>query len=81
LQGLKPVDIADGYELAYEKVAELLPGLVVKSADDLRDVEKVKGFLKSAIMSKQVNYSDLIADLVAKACSESSLLDYRPSDL
>jgi len=66
--GLKPVDIADGYELAYEKVAELLPGMVVKSADDLRDMEKVKGFLKSSIMSKQVNNSDLIADLVAKAC-------------
>jgi chaperonin GroEL (HSP60 family) len=69
-QGLKPVDIADGYELAYEKVADLLPGMVAASADDLRDVEKVEGYLKSSIMSKQVNYSDLIADLVAKACGE-----------
>jgi len=70
LQGLKPVDIADGYELAYEKVTELLPKMVAASADDLRDLEKVKGFLKSSIMSKQVNYTDLIADLVAKACRE-----------
>ncbi len=67
------MDISDGYEQAHERVAEALPKLVVGSADELLDVEKVGLYLKSAVMSKQLNYADFISQLVAKACGGSSL--------
>jgi chaperonin GroEL (HSP60 family) len=73
LQGLKPVEIAAGYELAYEKVVEILPGLVASTFTDLTDVEKVRKVLKASIMSKQYENYELIAELVAKACGRLSV--------
>uniref|UniRef100_A0A915Q5C0 T-complex protein 1 subunit theta n=1 Tax=Setaria digitata TaxID=48799 RepID=A0A915Q5C0_9BILA len=66
--GLSPSEIADGYEKAVDKTLEILPSLVVKKADDLRDVELVQKYLKSAVMSKQYDNVDFITHLVAKAC-------------
>ena len=54
--------------MAYEKAAEILPKLVVEKAENLNDLEQVRKYLKSSIMSKQFEHYDLIADLVAKAC-------------
>ncbi|CAD5226986.1 unnamed protein product [Bursaphelenchus xylophilus] len=69
--GLKPVEIAAGYELAFEKTAEILPELVVSKELDLYDLEKVRKVLKASIMSKQYDHYELIADLVAKACVQT----------
>ncbi|VDN02439.1 unnamed protein product [Thelazia callipaeda] len=66
--GLSPSEIADGYEKATDEVLEILPSLVIREANDLRDVTSVQKFLKSAIMSKQYDNVDLITSLVAKAC-------------
>lgn len=68
---MNPSEIADGYENAVDKTLEILPSLVVKKAEDLRNIELVKKYLKSAIMSKQYDNVDFIAHLVAKACGES----------
>lgn len=68
LQGLPPVEIADGYEQALTQALTILPSLVVKKAENLRDVVEVKKFLKSAVMAKQYDNVDLITELVAKAC-------------
>ncbi|MCP9257954.1 T-complex protein 1 subunit theta [Dirofilaria immitis] len=66
--GLSPSEIANGYENAVDKTLEILPSLVVKKADDLRDIGLVQKYLKSTIMSKQYDNVDFITELVAKAC-------------
>ncbi|CAB3405977.1 unnamed protein product [Caenorhabditis bovis] len=66
--GMTPQEVAAGYELAAEKALEILPTLVVKEAADLKDINEVRQYLRSAITSKQYDNEDIIADLVAKAC-------------
>ncbi|VDN19722.1 unnamed protein product [Gongylonema pulchrum] len=68
IRGLNPREIADGYEQAAEKALAILPSLVVKKAEDLRDVVAVQKYLRSAVMSKQYANVDFITNLVAKAC-------------
>lgn len=66
--GMTPQEVAAGYEQAAEKALEILPSLVVKEASDLKNMEEVRLYLRSAITSKQYDNEDVIADLVAKAC-------------
>lgn len=73
---MSPSEIADGYESAVDKTLEILPSLVVKKVEDLRDVEVVQKCLKSAVMSKQYDNVDFITHLVAKACGRYFALLY-----
>lgn len=66
--GIKPVEIAEGYEVAAKKALEILSELSVAEIKDLRNEADVKRAIRGALMSKQLGHEDFLADLVSKAC-------------
>ena len=65
--GLHTAEIVLGYERAHKKLLEILPSLVVKSVQDIRDKEDLVYALKPIIGTKQYGYEDLLSNLVAEA--------------
>jgi len=68
--GLKPCDVAEGYELALTKSLEVLDESVVANVDDLKKQEDVVKAIRTAVMSKLYGYEDELADLVFEACKK-----------
>jgi T-complex protein 1 subunit theta len=66
--GLKPTEIAEGYELALEKALTVLETLKCGEIKDSRDLAEVKKAIRSSVMSKQYGNEDFITELIAKAC-------------
>lgn len=61
-------EVISGYQKAYDKALEILPSLVVKSLDNLRDADQLKVAIRSVLATKQYGYEDLLSDLVVQAC-------------
>ena len=66
--GLKPTEIAEGYEAALGKALEYLEDMPCYTVNDSKDIEQVKRAIKTSIMSKQYGHEDFLADLITKAC-------------
>eukprot|EP01118_Nematostelium_gracile_P004350 TRINITY_DN1508_c0_g1_i1.p1 TRINITY_DN1508_c0_g1~~TRINITY_DN1508_c0_g1_i1.p1 ORF type:complete len:539 (+),score=164.83 TRINITY_DN1508_c0_g1_i1:68-1684(+) len=67
-KGIHPSEIVTGFSKGSEKALQILEELSVAEVKDLRNVEEVTKFLRTAISSKQHGYEDLLAPLIAKAC-------------
>lgn len=66
--GLHTAEIVTGYQRALDKTFEILPELVVKTIQNIRDPKELKEAVKSVLATKQYGYEDLLTDLVCDAC-------------
>lgn len=73
--GLHPSEIVSGYQRAYEKTLEILPTLVVKKVQNIRDKAEVSAAIRSILATKQFGYEDVLSDLV----TEAALITFPPS--
>ena len=67
--GLKPTEVASGYELALEKALSVLETCSCKEVKDVRNESEVLPVIRTAVMSKQYGYEDFIAKLIVTACT------------
>jgi len=72
--GLHPSQIVTGYEQAMKKALVLLneERLVALKVEDVRDHAQVAKALLASVSSKVPNYANFMAELVAKACINST---------
>jgi len=66
--GLKPTEVAEGYEIALEKAMEVMETLSCYEVKNTKDEVAVKKAIKTAVMSKQYGNEDFITGLISKAC-------------
>lgn len=67
--GLKPTEVAEGYELALEKALEILETLSCYEVKDISNKKEVKKVIKAAVMSKQYGNEEFLANLITNACT------------
>jgi len=69
-RGLHPSEIIAGFNKASQKALEILEGLATHKCQDVKNIDEVTKFLKSAIASKQYGYENVLTPIIAKACLE-----------
>jgi len=66
--GLKPTEVAEGYELALGKALDILETLTCFEVKNTKDEESVKKAIRTAVMSKQYGNEDFLSEIISKAC-------------
>jgi T-complex protein 1 subunit theta len=71
-RGLHPSEIISGYNRASQKATEIIEDMATIKVEDIKNVDQIAKFLKSAIASKQYGYEEFLAPIIAKACIDVS---------
>eukprot|EP01036_Dinobryon_divergens_P039843 gene39843-52589_t len=66
--GLHTAEIVEGYLRAYERALAILPELVVRSVENIRDAGQLHNAIKSVMATKHYGYEDFLSGLVVDAC-------------
>ncbi|KAM7542847.1 hypothetical protein Aperf_G00000003218 [Anoplocephala perfoliata] len=66
--GLSVSQVVDGYEMAGKKALKYLDDIVLKEIGDLKNISDVAPVIKTSLMSKQLNISEFLSQLIASAC-------------
>merc|ERR1711992_152328 len=67
--GLKPTEVAEGYELACRKALEFLENCTCHEIKDAKNLDEVTKAVRTAVMSKQYGHEDFLSDLIVRACT------------
>ena len=67
--GLKPTEVAEGYELACRKALEFLDSCTCHEIKDAKNLDEVTKAVRTAVMSKQYGHEDFLSDLIVRACT------------
>ncbi|KAI9292556.1 chaperonin-containing T-complex theta subunit Cct8 [Neoconidiobolus thromboides FSU 785] len=67
--GLKPSEVAQGYEIASKKALELLETLCVENIENINESDLTLKVIEAAVGSKMNGYQGFLAKLVWDACS------------
>lgn len=70
-QGVVVADVIAGYDAAFERIQKVLaePENVVSPVADVRNPGELAKVLRTALASKQYGYEDVLAPIVAQACT------------
>nr|CDS25993.1 T complex protein 1 subunit theta [Hymenolepis microstoma] len=66
--GLSVSQIVEGYEMASKKALNYLDDVVVKEISDLKSIKDVAPVIKTSLMSKQLDISEFLSELISNAC-------------
>lgn len=66
--GLHTAEIVSGYQLALQKTLDILPSLVVRTIDNVRDPKELADGIRSVLATKQLGHESQLADLIVQAC-------------
>lgn len=66
--GLSVSQIVEGYEMASKKALNFLDDIVVKEVSDLKNINDVVPVIKTSLMSKQLDISEFLSELISNAC-------------
>ncbi|OII76045.1 TCP-1 CPN60 chaperonin family protein [Cryptosporidium andersoni] len=70
INGLHPMDIIKGYEMALEKVTKFMESLVCFKIENFKDKNEIYKSVFPIVTTKHHGYNELLSDLISEACAD-----------